>query len=133
MNFMKFLRTPVFIEHHRWLLLISVLNTGSKFNVHKTFGRRLYPRSCPWLNYVLYPEGYNCTSISLRKKCPYPELFWSVFSRIRTVYGEVPSISPYSVRMRKNTYQNNSEYGRFSRSIYYSLFIMIELFEPLDS
>ena len=24
---------------------------------------------------------------SLRKKCPYSELFWSVFSRIRTKYG----------------------------------------------
>ena len=30
--------------------------------------------------------------ISLRKKCPYSELFWSVFSRIRTEYGEVRSI-----------------------------------------
>ena len=26
------------------------------------------------------------------------------------------SISPYSVRMRENTDQNNSEYGHFSRS-----------------
>ena len=23
------------------------------------------------------------------KKCPYSELFWSVFSRIRTEYGEI--------------------------------------------
>ena len=29
--------------------------------------------------------------------------FWSVFSRIRTAYGEIRSISPYSVRMRANT------------------------------
>ena len=27
---------------------------------------------------------------------------WSVFSRIQTEYGEIRSISPYSVRMRKN-------------------------------
>ena len=51
----------------------------------------------------------------LRKKCPYSELFWSAFSRIRTEYREIWSISPYSVRMRENTDQNNSEYGHFSR------------------
>ena len=31
--------------------------------------------------------------------------FWSVFSRIRTGYGQIRSISPYSVRMRENTDQ----------------------------
>ena len=46
----------------------------------------------------------------LRKKCPYSELLWSVFSRIRTEYGEIIRISLYSVRMRENTDQNNSEY-----------------------
>ena len=45
------------------------------------------------------------------KKCPFSELFWSVFSRIRTEYGKILPISPYSVRMWKNTDQNNSEYG----------------------
>ena len=44
------------------------------------------------------------------------EVFWSVFSRIRTEYGEIRSISSYSVRMRENTDQINSEYGNFSRS-----------------
>ena len=53
----------------------------------------------------------------MRKKCPYSELFWSVFSRIRTEYGEMRSISPYSVRMGENTDQNNSEYGHFLRSV----------------
>ena len=53
---------------------------------------------------------------TLQKKCPYSELFWSVFSRIWTEYGETRSISPYSVRMRENTDQNNSEYGHSSRS-----------------
>ena len=38
----------------------------------------------------------------LRKKCPYWELFWSVFS----------------LKMRKNKDQNNSEYGNFLRSDY---------------
>ena len=51
---------------------------------------------------------------SLRKKCPCSELFWYVFSRIRIKYGEIWSISPYSVLMRENGDQNNSKYGRFS-------------------
>ena len=55
-------------------------------------------------------------SDSLRKKCTYSDLFWSVFSSIRSKYGEIRSISPYSVRMRENTDQKNSEYGHFSRS-----------------
>ena len=29
---------------------------------------------------------------TLRKKCPYSELLWSVISRIRAVYGEVQTI-----------------------------------------
>ena len=53
---------------------------------------------------------------TMRKKFPYPELLRSAFSRIRTEYGEILSISPYSVRMRENADQNNSEYGNFSRS-----------------
>ena len=53
----------------------------------------------------------------LREKCPYSELFWSTFARIRIEYGEILPISPYSVQMRENTDQNNSEYGHFSRSV----------------
>ena len=55
--------------------------------------------------------------VTPRKKCPYSELFWSVFSRIQTEYGEIRSIFPYSVRMRKNTDQNNSKYGHYLRSV----------------
>ena len=33
--------------------------------------------------------------------------FWSVFSRIRTEYGDILCISPYSVRVRENTDQKN--------------------------
>ena len=56
----------------------------------------------------------------LREKCPYLELFWPVFSRIRPEYGEIlrispylVRISPYSVRMRENVDQSNSEDGHF--------------------
>ena len=33
------------------------------------------------------------TLYSLCEKCSYPGFFWSVFSRIQTEYGEIPSIS----------------------------------------
>ena len=66
---------------------------------------------------------------ALCKKCPYSELFCSVFPRIRTEYGEIRSIFPYSVRMRKNTDQSNSEYGHFSRSQVY--FKMIQILQKV--
>ena len=47
----------------------------------------------------------------MREKCQYLGLFWSTFSRIRTEYREIRSISQYSVRMRENADQNSSEYG----------------------
>ena len=56
-------------------------------------------------------------TLTLRKKCPYSELFCSLFSRIRTEYGEIRSISPYLVPMREITDQNNSKYEHFSRSV----------------
>ena len=45
----------------------------------------------------------------LRKKCPYSELFWSVFSRIRTT----EYLSVFSPNAG-NTDQNNSEFEHFS-------------------
>ena len=39
----------------------------------------------------------------VRKKCPYSELFWPVFYRIWTEYGEILS------QTRENADQNNSE------------------------
>ena len=47
-------------------------------------------------------------TFTLRKKCPYLELFWSTFSRIRT---------PFSVRIQKNADKNNSKYERFLRCV----------------
>ena len=67
----------------------------------------------------IYYAERKTLKISLRKKCPYSELFWSAFSHIRTEYGEIRSISPYSVRMRENADQNNSDYGHFPCSIYF--------------
>ena len=55
--------------------------------------------------------------LTLRKKYRYSELFWSVFSRIRTEYGEILLISLYLVQMRENTDHNDSEYGHLQRSV----------------
>ena len=55
--------------------------------------------------------------IPLSEKCPCLELFWYVFSLICTEYGEILRISPYSVQIRKNTDQNNSDYVHFLRSV----------------
>ena len=49
---------------------------------------------------------------TLREKCPYSEFFWSLLFRIRTEHRD----SPYSVQMRENTDQKNSEYEHFSGS-----------------
>ena len=49
--------------------------------------------------------------------CPYSELFWSAFSRIRTEYEEIRSICLYSVRMRENADKNNSKYGHVLRCV----------------
>ena len=64
----------------------------------------------------------------LRKKFPYLEFLWSVFSRIRTEYAEIRSICPYSVRLWKNTDQKSSEYEHFSRT---DSFFMIYPFRAL--
>ena len=42
--------------------------------------------------------------------------FWSVFSRVRTEYVEIRSMSSYSVRMRENSNQKSSIFGHFSRN-----------------
>ena len=57
----------------------------------------------------------------LREKCLYSELFWSVFSRIWTEYGEIESFqygyfTEHAVRMRENADYNSSEYRHFLRS-----------------
>ena len=56
---------------------------------------------------------------SLREKCPYSELFWPAFSRIRTEYRVILRITPYSVQMHENADQSNSEYRYFLRSDYF--------------
>ena len=58
----------------------------------------------------------RCLIDTAWKKRPHSELFWSAFSRIRTEFGEVRSISPYSAQMLEDVDQIDSEYGHFLRS-----------------
>ena len=88
---------------YKKLFLVYQLPKCSCSYFSKTF--RFYLR-------VLFP----CES--LRKKVFVFGVFWFVFSRIRTKNGEIQCISLYSVRMRENMDQNNSEYGHFLRSEY---------------
>ena len=53
---------------------------------------------------------WQLSELSLREKCPYSEIFWSVFSRVKAEYRDVRSISPYPIRMRENVDQKKSEY-----------------------
>ena len=58
---------------------------------------------------IISGDKFPVKRLALLKKRPYSKLFWSAFSRTRTEYGEIRSISSYSVRMRENADQNNSE------------------------
>ena len=54
-----------------------------------------------------------------RERCLYSEFFGSVFSYIWIEYWDLQSKSPYSVRMRENMDQKNSECGQLLRSAEY--------------
>ena len=56
----------------------------------------------------VHSEKYS-TWYTLRRKCLYLELYWFVFSHIGAEYGEIRSVSSYSVQMRENVDQNKSE------------------------
>ena len=76
--------------------------------------KKLQPINCHSGKYFF--NFFSFETLSLRERCPYSEFFWSVFSRILTEYRGILRISPYSVRMRENTDQKNSEYRHLSRS-----------------
>ena len=104
----------------------SAINNGSNITViRKTTQIQMSPEAQACNKYLIKFEQFNTLKLcviltenkqTLRKKCSYLELFWSVFSRIRTEYGKIRSISPYLVLVLENTDSNNSEYGHFSRS-----------------
>ena len=60
-----------------------------------------------------------------REKCPYSVFSWSIFSRVSTKYREILCISPYSLQMRENTDQKNTEYGHFSSGVFSGFFTVL--------
>ena len=65
------------------------------FNVKKVWSvlaADTWKRKHTILTLNLGERGLCHKYVTLREKCPYSELFWSVFSRIRTEYGEIRSI-----------------------------------------
>ena len=81
------------------------------------FNRRLGPdiHFNAWMDITKFSK-YLCHKLhTLGKNCPYSELFWFVFSLIWIEYVEILLNCPYSVRMRGDTNQNNSEHGLFLR------------------
>ena len=55
---------------------------------------------------------------SQREKCPYSEFFWSVFSRIRTDYGEIQYLSVFTPNAGKYGPEKPRIRLHFSRSEY---------------
>ena len=107
------------------LIMTYVSITFSNTSLYKT---RIQQVVCAQVN-LIWKEIQG--KLPLHEKSPYSEFFWSVFSRIRTKYGEIQSMSPYLVRLRENTNQKNSEYGRFPCSVLYAK--KISLFEFFSS
>ena len=90
-------------------------------NFFKTAIYRMVLSEC----FCIFLSISDLTGFSLREKCPYSELFWSTFSRIWTEYGEIRNTSRYSVRMRENADENNSEYDHFLRSVCHTTHLTI--------
>ena len=52
--------------------------------------------------------------------------YFNVLKLSKVINEQIKNVSPYSVRMRENTNQNNSEYGHFSRSEVFGTIINME-------
>ena len=89
---------------HYWMIFMGFTQ---KF-LHVSF-KYVVGNTKHFLNFVILRT-------TLHEKCPHSQLFSFVFSRIQTEHGEIRSIFPYSVQMRENTDQNNSEYEHFLHS-----------------
>ena len=75
----------------------------------------------PWSNFdeICCSVNVLLWTVTLRKKCPYSEFSWSVFSYMRTHYGDLLCKSSHSVQIRKKIDQKNFKYEHFLRSVSY--------------
>ena len=64
----------------------------------------------------------ECSRTFVTKSVQIRSFFWSVFFRIRTEYGEILRISPYSVWMRENTDQKELCIWTFIRQCHLFIF-----------
>ena len=93
------------------LYLPQFLKLSTKFLNSCIFEKKKkYPQNLYMGNFCIYVLVCSVISycfyyLALREKCPPSEFFWFLFSRIRTEYGKIRSISAYSTRMRENTDQ----------------------------
>ena len=92
--------------------IIIVADFWRIFEILSLYWRKTCFRKLLWSSFNLKKCCQKKSKLStLLDKCPYLELSSSAFSHIRTEYGEIRSISSYSVRMPENTDKHNSEYG----------------------
>ena len=95
MFFVKYTVAFLCCKTYSWLFFLNCMKMLKKI---KSKSKKFWKFFWNLGRFVLKNE-----TVRLCKKCPYLELFCSVFSRIRTEYGEIRSISPYSVvQMREN-------------------------------
>ena len=75
------------------------------------------PRSSAW-NIVKIKSGVGSKKLwrALCEKYPYSEIFWSLFSRIWTEYGDLLCKCPNSLKIRENVDEKNFECAHFLRS-----------------
>ena len=79
--------------------MISTL-AALNMRVFSDISKNVLPKRKIWAKFKL---------LSLRENCPHSELFWSVFSRIRTEYGEIESeCGEIRTRITPNTTQKGA-------------------------
>ena len=108
-NLLHIFRTPFYKNTSGWLLLwVFKLGKHKKYLFDWVYLSIYFYDSLReiWRNLL----NYTTWKVSVLGD------FWSLFSHIRTQYGDLLRKSPYSVWMRENTDQKNSEYGHFLRS-----------------
>ena len=78
---------------------INISSENCDFNIYEreVINSNSYSNGQPDSPFLFsYNGGRDSQQTTLREKCPYLKFFWSVFSRIRTEYGEIRSISVFS-------------------------------------
>ena len=108
----KFFKKTCFSAN--WCLFFS--KTGKASVSHENHS---IPDLYGWYDIDNLKKQIKFLLLTLSEKCSYSELFWSIFSRIRTEYRETLRTCPYSVQMWENTDQNYSKYGSFFHAVLY--------------